>query len=231
MAAVGSARGMHTPDAITIVTPLAHEAHCLGRHEESAAWTILTSGPGRRGIETSLDAVRPASGSVVILAGTAGGLSPARSTGEVIVAREVIDAGSGRRWTPSLLLGENDPRSGTLCVAEDLVSTIAEKQALHEQTGADGVDLECAAFAALAEARGWNWGVIRGISDGPEATLPTEAARWIDSQGKTRLGALLASLLLKPRLLSSLGRLRRDSLQAMDSVARAMPDLLLRTGS
>jgi len=230
-AAVGSAPGMHTPEAITIVTPLAYEAHCLHRHVESMGGTILTCGPGRMGVESRLDALAPAPGSPVILAGTAGGLSPTASTGSVLVARKIIDAATGQHWTPPLLLGEDDPRSGTICQAAELVTTTRAKEALHEQTGADGVDLESAAFAALADARGWTWGVIRGISDGPGATLPPEAARWIDSHGKTRLGALTASLLLKPRLAGSLGRLRRGSRQAMDSVRRTLPDLLQETNS
>lgn len=218
-------------DTITIVAPLAFEAGLLKRSRPARNWTILTCGPGRRGIEIGLESALPPSGSTVILAGTAGGLCGSRAAGTVLIAERIIDADGDHSWTPPLQADRGDLRTGTLCTSEQLIGSPEMKAALHARTGADAVDQEAIHFAKLAEGKDWNWGVVRGISDPADSALPPQAARWIDHRGRTRLWSLLSSLLLAPGLLAALPRLQRDARSAMEAVAKALPDLTGPHGS
>ena len=222
-AAVVSPCGMPASDSISILTPLAFEARCLGVH---GGWNVRICGPGSTGIESSWGADLPPSGSVVILAGTAGGLSPKISAGNPIVASEILDNATGRRWIPSMRLPATDCRSGLICSTGSIVSTVAQKRDLHRQTGADVVDLESAAFAALATDHSWDWAVIRGISDAADTALPIQSSRWITSSGRTRPMAVLASLVRNPGLISILQRLRLDSTAAMTAVQEAIEEII-----
>lgn len=214
---------MPASDPISILTPLAFEAHCLEVHD---GWNVLICGPGSTGIESTWGSNFPPSGSVVLLAGTAGGISPKIGAGNPIVAREILDTATGRRWTPTMQLPATDPRSGLICSTRSIVSSVAQKRDLHRNTEADVVDLESAAFAALATDHNWQWAVIRGISDAADTALPPQSSSWITSAGKTRPMAVLASLGRNPGLITTLRRLRRDSTAAMNAVQEVIEEIV-----
>jgi hypothetical protein len=90
------------------------------------------------------------------------------------------------------------------------------------------VDMESAAFARVAEAAGWNWRVIRGISDGYNETLPDGVEQWTSANGRTRIGAVLGSLarrpLRLPTLVPQLLALGRRSGAAMQAVEDALTE-------
>jgi len=100
-----------------------------------------------------------------------------------------------------------------------IVRRAADKAVLAERTGADLVDLESVAFATAASARGWRWGIVRGMSDAVDADLPAEIEACLDARGRLRRVAILAAVCRRPALAGSLRRLRRDGLMAMQAVA------------
>lgn len=211
---------------ITVVTPLIFEASCLRPLAQEAGWNLVVSGPGQAGIdrlETQLD--RPP-GSVVLLAGLAGGLDPGLETGQYLAACEVQDE-SGARFKPSLQVESN---AGVLLSALEIASTAEQKAHLRRATGADAVDLESGPFARMAEDRGWQWGIVRGISDDAHTGLPVGCEHWIGPAGQARPRAILASIARSPRLLGTLPGLRRKGRQAMHSVAGGLEAVLSNQG-
>ncbi len=85
--------------------------------------------------------------STLVSAGIAGALTPQLKVGDVIRAREVVDAESGTRFV-------SQGGEGTLVTALS-VSGAAEKRVLAERWNADVVDMEASAVAAVAQ-REWN---------------------------------------------------------------------------
>jgi hypothetical protein len=88
--------------------------------------------------------------------------------------------------------------------------------------------MESAAFARVAEAAGWDWQVIRGISDGYNETLPDGVELWTSANGRTRIGAVLGSLARRPMrlptLVPQLLALGRRSGAAMQAVEDALTE-------
>ncbi|MCP3905384.1 MAG: hypothetical protein GY715_17285 [Planctomycetes bacterium] len=151
----------------------------------------------------------------VILAGLAGALAPRLAAGE---ARWItaVRATDGETWTPTL------GADASPCVATTVECIVVEasgKRDLHLETGADVVDLESVAFATAAVARGWRWGIVRGVSDDAATGLPPEIDRWVDARGRARPMLVATSLLRSPGLLPAVRGLHRAGLRAMASVA------------
>ena len=71
------------------------------------------------------------------------------------------------------------------------------------------VDLESAAFAAAAAARGLPWLILRAISDTATEALPPLLNRCLDEGGAIRRGLLAARLFSQPSTLPQLLQLRQ----------------------
>lgn len=196
---------------------LQQEAHGCELPPEVA---IEVCGPGRAGVErwfAGREACPARDG--VLLVGTAGGLHPALRPGSAFVAERVVDA-SSRSWTPTLPFVAStleEVRVETVLSVESAATTPQEKSRHREASGATAIDLESAAFAEHCQRRAWRWSVVRGISDGAAEHLPQEVATWVDSRGRLRTLALLASLVRSPRTIATLPRLRRQSTAALQA--------------
>ena len=120
------------------------------------------------------------------------------------------------------------PLGGTTVVvtSPDVVTTPAQKRELGREHGAALVDLESSAFAAAAESRGWRWGIVRGVSDGPEDRLPAAIRGWVDERGRARPAKVCLALVRRPGILGSVTRLARRSRAAMAAVARVLDETL-----
>ncbi len=97
--------------------------------------------------------------------GLAGGLDGLAS-GTVIDATRIVDERGETIWAGEGL-GVPAARPGTILASERVIDDPAERQQLHELTGADAVDLESGVLAASGRLRG----CLRAISDTPERTL------------------------------------------------------------
>jgi nucleoside phosphorylase len=105
------------------------------------------------------------------------------------------------------------------------------KRAERARSGADVVDMESAAFAREAMARGWRWTIVRGISDGALDALPADVADWTDADGRTRAARVAVALLRRPALARDMARLGARSRRAMAAVARALDEAIGSTGA
>ncbi len=132
---------------------------------------------------------------------------------------------AGRAWTPNLPGAGGGERAVVTSAAASVTSARARGD-LARARHADLVDLESEAFAAVATKAGWQWAIVRGISDGPRTALPTGLERWIDPAGRTRPGRVFGGLARRPWVIPSLLRLRGDGAAAMLAVAAVIRGML-----
>ncbi len=193
------------PPSLTILAPSAFEAVQLRRGLSATGASLqvvqVGVGPGADFGGAWADAVPR--GSMVILAGVAGALSPECARGSAHWASGVIDS-EGRRWIPPVLGSGDHSRTGAGSDAVELAGTDGviglpeQKRSLHERTGACMVDCESASFARAASERGWQWGVVRGISDGAGDAVPEWMPQLLRRNGSVDAGAVASTLLANP---------------------------------
>jgi len=179
---------------------------------------VVCCGPGAAAIDRWAASAGSTPGAVVLV-GLGGAIRNGWRAASAHVITEVRGPG-GETWIPSLA------GAGPRCVVtstETVTSHPDARHALAEERDADLVDLESVAFASAATALGWTWGIVRGISDDVDTPLPPDVGDWVDSEGVTRPGAVLAALLRHPRRIMALVHLGRNSRRAM---AAAVDQLL-----
>jgi hypothetical protein len=203
-----------------VLCPLEFECRALQRAGVDRTFALACCGPGPDAVSQWLrNAGR--GDRAVILAGLAGALVDALAPGAACVITEVIDAPSGRRWRPPLQAIALDLTASPCAVTSTphSICTPSGKRSLHHRTGAHVVDLESVAFAHAASDLHRPWGIVRGISDGVDDALPDEVDGWVDSTGRTRLRAVMASILRRASTPRQLLDLRARASRAMARVA------------
>jgi adenosylhomocysteine nucleosidase len=98
--------------------------------------------------------------------GIAGALAADLPIGTVIDATRVVDESGAVLWEGGPL-GAVSARTGTILGASHIVDDPAERARLHEQTGAEAVDMESGPLARSGRLVG----VLRAVSDTPERRL------------------------------------------------------------
>lgn len=136
---------------------------------------ILFTGMGRqRASESVRKQLAKEKYRLVISTGFAGGTCPGFKVGDLVMASEVKDAGSQKRWQPGRVMTHlRQPVAvGTLVTAERICSDPISKEKLGILHGAIGVDLETAMVAEAASQAGIPWLAIRSILDPMEVSMP-----------------------------------------------------------
>ena len=183
---------------------------------------IVESGMGteraRRATEALLDAHSPR---WIISTGFCGALVPGMSIGQIVVANKIrslagdeltVDIGMQTDVTRGLHVGR------TLTV-DQMVRTIAEKQALAEQTGAIAVDMETHAVATVCHERKTRFLAVRSISDDMTSNLPAEVLSLVGETGAVRFGAVVGALWKRPGSLKDMWQLREHAMLASEKLA------------
>jgi nucleoside phosphorylase len=204
-----------------VLCPLAFELAQVRRAGIDAA--LVCCGPGGDAVERWAES-HTGDVSRVVLVGLAGALGDELRAGEAAVVTEVRDA-DGACWRPTL--GDaGSPRACVVTSTDAVTDDPDDRKALAERRGAQLVDMESVAFARVAEQRGWQWAIVRGVSDDRARRLPPGSAEWVDAHGHARPGAIVSVLLRRPRTVPSLIRLRRDATGAMRAAASHVAALL-----
>jgi len=181
---------------------------------ESDAAVAVCGGIGpeaaRRACEAVCGLYEPA---MVISAGFAGALIPELPAGDVVVPARVIDARDG-----SSVSVEGGSR-GLVSVAE--IATVERKRVLGAKYDAVAVDMEAAAVAKGAAARGVRFAAVKAISDGLEFEIPVIEGS-VDSAGQFHEGRFLAGVLVRPRYWGRLAGMARNSSLAARNLAEAL---------
>ncbi|MBL9140668.1 MAG: hypothetical protein JNK53_02270 [Phycisphaerae bacterium] len=203
-----------------ILCPLEFERRALQPLARRLGWDLACTGPVR-GCADWIERARLPRGASVVLAGVAAGLVAPAAPGTPWAIGTVVPAESSLAVLRPSWCVPGLPTATLVCVAEPLL-TLSSKALHAARTGASLADMESAHFAQAARRAGLRWAIVRGVSDGAHDTLPEQAMHWTDARGRTRLGAVVASVLRKPSLIPELVRLGRSSTRAMRAVAESL---------
>lgn len=176
---------------------------------------VVTTGPGADGVRRAFatrDSWPVRNPRFVVLLGLAGSLDARLAPGTDHACAEVVAADAGSAPLRSTLI----PGATVRVVEHTIVATTPdEKSRLAAASRAQLVDMESHAFASCAEAAGLRWGIVRGVSDGADETLPAELAGFVDARGETGLARVLAAIARRPSLVPALMRIGHTSRLAL----------------
>lgn len=173
----------------------------------------------RRAAGVLIDGHRP---SWLIAAGFAGALHPELERNDLALPEEVIDP-DGHRFAIARpeAMGANIRHSGgRLLTVDRFILGAAEKSALHRDSGADLVDMESSAVAAICAERLVRFLAIRVVSDDARKDLPREVASLVTQSGSYRIGAAFRAIWNRPSSIKDFWRLHEHALEAADRLAR-----------
>ena len=163
----------------------------------------------------------------VISTGWVGALSEDFQPGKNYWVAGTIDAQTGERFaaTEPFAAGPSD----LWLVTSPCVADAAEKQRLAGTYGAALVDMEAAAVARLAEARGIPFACLKGVSDGFRERLP-DLNRFIGPQGQFLLARFILFAVFRPWYWPALLRMGENSTKAAQAIREALLANLDPTG-
>ena len=156
---------------------------------------------------------------LVVSAGTCGGLAPDLAVGALVVPEAVIGPDGTRFAIAALpLLG----RAGTLLTVADAVPTAGDKARLWIETGAVAVDMESSALLEWAQVMGVAAAVVRAVSDPATAGVPSDLAALVEPGGRVSRGQALRAMLARPGALADAIALGRGTGAALKTVSAAL---------
>jgi adenosylhomocysteine nucleosidase len=202
---------------VAILTAIPEELAAIRRAVPESRAVVLTAtgdGPKRAasGAATFLERHRP---SAVFGAGLAGALSPGLSVGDIVASRRVrFEVGDAATPDPGLLeraLAAGARPATLVTVDRPIVSTAVKAVLASTEPGGDPlvVDMESAAWAREAAARGIPYVVVRAVSDTADEALPAFLAEALGTDGSIRRGEVARRALLEPSSWGTLLRMRR----------------------
>ncbi|HTR02573.1 MAG TPA: hypothetical protein VMN82_05200 [Thermoanaerobaculia bacterium] len=199
-----------------IVTAMAEElAAFAGRALPPGVLTASTGeGPKKAalGAAALCDLHRPA---LLVGAGVAGALSPDLAVGEILVSRRVLDAAGDAPPPDAALAGRAAAMPGTreaaFFTSDRMLVAASEKTALAARLNEEpaAVDMESAAWARAAAARGIPYVVVRAVHDTATEDLPDYLARCFDAERGISRARVIFSALGRPGSVPRLLAMRR----------------------
>jgi nucleoside phosphorylase len=190
---------------------------------ENGDAALLCGGIGataaRRATEAVIQEVNP---SRVISVGFAGAVDHSLQVADILEPRFVINAADGVRT-------EVVSGAGTL-VSCATVAGKEQKNRLRKAYGASAVDMEAAAVAQGAQARGVEFGVLKAISDTADFSLPATDG-FVADDGGFRSIRFAWHVALRPRMWGTIMALARNSSRASHALCVAIASNLGRETS
>jgi adenosylhomocysteine nucleosidase len=185
------------------------------RFFEKDEFVLVCGGIGaeaaRRAAEAVIAMYAPA---VIYSAGFAGALDPKLKVGDIVQPQRVVNAGDGSSIDLAGVNAGVNPGSGeVVLVSFGSVATPQQKARLRESFAATAVDMEAAAVARAAEARGVRFAVVKVISDEFDFAFPS-MERFVDSNGQFIEARFAWFAAVRPLLWPQVWRLARNSFRA-----------------
>lgn len=195
------------------------------RKHDDNEWIAACAGAGQDAARRALaEAERDGRADQIISVGWAGALAQdCRSTSVHRVSR-IIDSRTGEQYAADA------PDSDCILVTAPRVVEEAEKRRLARTYSALVVDMEAAALARLAEARGVPFVCIKGVSDELTARLP-DLNRFLASDGRFQLPKFILFAAVRPWYWPALLRMGENSRKAALGIAKSLHELLDARGS
>ena len=162
----------------------------------------IGAGAARRATEAVIALYQP---ELVQSVGFAGALDPAMKVGEIFLPGAIIDAMDGSRV-------ETGAGRGVL-VSVASVAGAEQKAKLAASYGAQAVDMEAAAVARGAQARGVRFMAVKAISDESDFAVPA-VDRFVSTDGQFRTGRFAAFAAVRPWLWPQVIQLARNGAKA-----------------
>ena len=147
--------------------------------------------------------------------GWAGGASCGIQPGTAYEVGETIDASSGERYSGS------KAASPIKLVTLDHVAGREEKRRVAETYGASLVDMEAAAVAGLARARGIPFYCWKAVTDIATEDLP-DFNYFLDQEKQLRTRQVAAYALTRPRYVAPLLRMGKNSRSGADALGQTL---------
>lgn len=172
---------------------------------------------------------------LVIGTGVVGALSNELRPGDLILADRILASRADREIAEQVTaFGEGqlaaigrtlsaagiEYSTGTILTTPGVL-TVAEKRGAKEQTGAIAVDMESAAIAVEAAARGLPFVVIRAVLDEVDDEV-AGAAAMADDLGEVKALAATAYLMRNPGTVLKIPRMIRNLSRATSAIADAL---------
>ena len=205
-----------------VVCPLAYELAGLRRRGVSRHFNMELCGMGAVSLSRWSQSVNIPAGSKVWLAGLAGGLNPHLKMGQAYAISGVLgtsDAVGDTDLKPPL---QALAPAATIVSVDQPLASIAQKAKTYADTQSDLVDMEAMAFAQIAEEKGWEWGVIKGISDASDQELPPLVEKMTMTTGRPQMWQMAWAIASHPQQIPALLALGRHARRALDSVAACL---------
>jgi len=188
---------------------------------ENGSATLICGGIGaeaaRRATEAIINEVSP---SQVISVGFAGALDPALKVGDVLEPRTVINASDGART--EIRFGKG------ILVSSATVASKDQKVRLAKSYNSIAVDMEAAAVAQGAEARGVEFAAVKAISDAADFIMPARMDCFVGVDGTFRSTKFASHVALRPWLWPRTIALARNSAKASQALCDALATYLDR---
>jgi adenosylhomocysteine nucleosidase len=160
----------------------------------------------------------------VLSTGWAGALREDIATGRAYRVSEVVDAGTGERFRVS------DRPQACLLVTSPQIAHAQEKRRLASAYAASLVDMEAAAVARLAAARGVPFRCVKGVSDALADQLP-DLNGFISSDGQFHLVRFALFAMLRPWHWPALVRMGGNSRKAAHGIRESLLEILDEQGT
>ena len=193
----------------------------------SLSIALVHSGVGQKNAEEAtkilIDVFAP---QAVCSAGYAGGLSPRLKRFTICVPEQILRKSDCQTLDVSVPIPKITPQMPeklTLLTVNDVVELPAQKRILHEQTGAELVDMETFAVADVCRCCGVPFFSFRVILDAIDDRIPRDIACILKHAGVSTLrlsGAVLGSVCLRPSAVLDLFSLKRRAYAAAERLAQ-----------
>ena len=186
-----------------------------GTAAAAPAASILITGIGRRNAEKSLrEFLATNSPELVLTCGFAGGLNPDLKIGDVVFL--TVDPGLDK----SLVKAGAKPVS--FFCADRIATTVAEKRALRERTGAYAVEMESLPIHMVCHDRQIPCATVRVISDTASEDLPLDFNALSKPDRSLDYGKLAWAIARSPGKIGALLKLRKQTRFAAERLAEVL---------
>jgi nucleoside phosphorylase len=187
---------------------------------ESAGAALICGGIGSEAARRATEAIIQETNPVRVLsAGFAGALDSSLRVGDVIEPRTVVNAADSVRT-------EVESGEGIL-VTSATVASKEQKTSLGKAYGASAVDMEAAAVAQGARARGVEFAALKVISDAVDFDMPPTQA-FVARDGSFRAAKFACYVAMRPWMWGTTIALARNSSKATAVLCSALASYLNR---
>jgi adenosylhomocysteine nucleosidase len=186
------------------------------RFYESDRAVLVCGGMGpaaaRRATEAVIALYEPAS---VLSAGFAGALDSSLKVGAILVPGRVLDARDGSSTETGIGQG--------VLVSFSSIAGPEQKAKLAKAYGAQAADMEAAAVAMGAQARGVPFTAVKAISDESSFDMPS-LDRFVDGQGQFCATKFVAFAAAQPWLWPKVWQMARNSSRAANALCQHLSE-------